>query len=710
MLVYGSTSTAQFLITLGCLALLHTSACINKSKIPPPVAKVITKEDTLHGEVHIDNYFWLRKKSNPEVIAYLEAENKYTEAMMKYTEKLQKKLYQELRNRIKETDMSVPVKKDNYYYYTRTEKGKQYPIYCRKKDSLKTDEKILLDQNKLAKGHKYFKIGAFEISPDHKLLAYSFDTSGSEHHTLKIKNLQSGTLLPDEIPNTAYSIEWAADNKTIFYTSVDETELPHRLYRHKLGTDPKKDVLVYDEKDLAFSVYLYKTRSREYLLLEISSHTTTEVYYLKTDQPHENFKLVHPRQHNMEYYIYHHTNNFYILTNDNAKNFKVMITPDKDPSKKNWQEIIPHRDSVKIDDIDLFKNHLVVYERENGLKTIHITNLTHHKTHYVKFPEPIYTFWKGKNPNFNTNILRFNYSSLVTPQTVFDYNMNTRSRELKKQYEVKGYDSSQFQSERIFAKAPDGTKIPISLVYKKSMVKNGNNPLILYGYGAYGSSEEPYFSRNRVSLINRGFIDATAHVRGGGEMGRYWWEQGKLFQKKNTFTDFIACAEHLIAQKYTSSDKLIIQGESAGGLLIGAVTNMRPDLFKGVVAEVPFVDVINTMLDPSIPLTVLEFEEWGNPEDKEYYEYMKSYSPYDNVAAKNYPHILVTAGLNDPRVQYWEPAKWTAKLRTLKTNRNLLLLKTNMGAGHGGASGRYDYLKEIAFVYAFILDLFQIKE
>ena len=676
-----------------------------------PVAKIVPRIHEIHGERRVDNYFWLRDRDNPEVIDYLKAENKYTEEMMKHTEEFQKRLYKELLSRIKETDLSVPQKIDDYYYYTRTEEGLQYKIHCRKKGSLDADEEILLDENAIGAGHQYFRLGVCKVSPDHRLLAYSINTTGSEVYTLHCKDLSTGELLKDKIPNTYYSVEWANDNRTIFYNVLDEAKRPYMLYRHELGIEPAKDILIYHEEDEAFYLSIHKTKSRAYLILNLSSITTSEIRYLKADYPTGEFKIVHQRQHEMEYYIDHHGDRFFVLTNDNAKNFKLMETRVADPARKNWKEVIPHRDSVKIDGIEAFRDHLLVYERENGLKKIRILNLVNGDEHYVDFPEPVYTFWSGDNPDFSSHLLRFEYTSLVTPRSVFDYDMSTRARELKKQEEVVGgYDPSLYKSERIFARASDGTMIPISLVYKKGMVKNGKNPLLLYGYGSYGSNSEPGFSSNRLSLLDRGFIYAIAHIRGGQEMGRYWYDQGKLLNKRNTFTDFIACAEHLIVEKYTSNDKLVINGGSAGGLLMGAVTNMRPDLLKAVVAGVPFVDVINTMLDPSIPLTVTEYEEWGNPNDKEYYDYIKSYSPYDNVESKDYPNILITAGLNDPRVHYWEPAKWTAKLRALKTDNNLLLLKTNMDAGHSGASGRYDHLKEIAFQYAFIFNVLGIKE
>jgi oligopeptidase B len=686
-------------------------ACTGPQDIAPPMARVVPKADTLHGDVRIDNYFWLRERSSPEVIQYLEAENQYTEAMTKHTKKLQQSLFEELKGRIKETDVSVPEKLDDFYYYTRTEEGKEYPIYCRKRGSLEAEEEVLLDQNALAEGKEYCQIGAFKVSPNTRLLAYSVDTTGSEIYNIFVKDLHSGELLEDRIAGAYDDLEWANDSKTIFYSTLDETLRPHQLYSHSLGTDQSEDVLRYHEKDEMFYLELSKTRSRAYVFIDLESKTTSEIRYVNADRPEESLHVVHPRQHGVEYDIDHGADKFYIVTNDQAQNFRLMEAPVSDPSKENWREVIPHRDAVRIDSVNVFEHHLVVYEREGGLRKIRVTNLANGEVHYVEFPEPVYTFWPARNPNFQAHVLRFNYSSLVTPRSVFDYHMDAQTRELKKQYEVLGgYDPSLYQSERIFAKASDGTGIPISLVYKRGMVKDGTNPLYLYGYGSYGSSSEPKFSPHRLSLLDRGSVYARAHIRGGGEMGRHWYEDGKLLNKRNTFTDFIACAEHLIAEKYTSRDHLVITGSSAGGLLIGAVTNMRPDLFKIVVADVPFVDVINTMLDPAIPLTVTEYEEWGNPHQAKYYQYMKTYSPYDNVEAKEYPHMLITAGLNDPRVQYWEPAKWTAKLRALKTDDHLLLLKTDMGAGHFGQSGRYDYLRDVAFEYAFILDVLGIEE
>ena len=691
---------------------LATAAPIeSEATLTPPVAKTDPKVDTVHDEARVDNYFWLREKSNTEVIEYLKTENKYTQAMMQHTEGFQEQLYQELLGKIKETDLSVPEKMGGYYYYNRTEEGKQYPIYCRKKGSLEAEEEILLDQNALAEGHEYLEIGVYKISPSHQLLAYSIDTTGGESYTLYVKDLDTGQLLGDQIPNTYYSVEWANDNQTLFYTTLDPAKRPYKLYRHQLGSDPAADALIYHEADESFFLDVSKTRSNAYLLMELENINTSEVHYLEADQPIDEFRVISPRQSELEYSVEHHGDQFFIVTNAEAVNFKLMRASVNNPSRENWEEVIPHREAVKLDSVSAFRNHLVISEREDGLQKIRVRNLITDEAHAVDFPEPVYTVQQGGNPEFNTNTLRFNYASLVTPMSVFDYEMDARTRELKKQDEVLGgYDPSLYESERIFAKAADGTPVPISLVYKKGLVKDGGDPLLLYGYGSYGINSEPYFLSNRLSLLERGFRYAIAHIRGGEEMGRAWYENGKLLHKRNTFTDFIACAEHLIAEKYTASSKIVIEGGSAGGLLMGAVTNMRPELFEIVIAKVPFVDVVNTMLDASIPLTVIEYDEWGNPNEKKFYDYIKSYSPYDNIEAKEYPHILVTAGLNDPRVHYWEPAKWTAKLRTLKTGDNQLLLKTEMGAGHGGPSGRYDYLKEIAFEYAFIFDLLGIDK
>ncbi len=679
--------------------------------ISPPVAAVLPKADTLHGDVRIDDYFWLRERSHPEVIDYLQAENDYTEAVMQHTEPLQEKLFQELKGRIEETDLSVPEKIDDFFYYTRTKEGKEYPIYCRKKGSMEAPEELLLDQNALAEGVSYCQMGAFRVSPDHRLLAYSLDTTGAEIYTVRVKDLQTGALLEDRISRAYDELEWANDNRTLFYSTMDQTLRPYRLYRHTLGSSQDEDVLVFEEPDEMFYLKLSKTRSERFLLIHLESKMTSEVHYLDAQHPTGSFQVIQPRQHGVEYFVTHHGDAFYVLSNDEAENFQLLRTPLSNPSRDHWQVVIAHRPDVKIDAVDLFENHLVVSQRQGGLKRIEVHDLRDGHIHQVDFPEPVYTFWLEKNPEFHTDLLRFNYSSLVTPRTIYDVHLDHGTWELKKTYQVLGgYDPSQYRSERIWAMAADSTQIPISLVFRREISRDGSNPLYLHGYGSYGSSTEPRFSSHRLSLLDRGFIYAIAHIRGGGEMGRRWYQEGKLLHKMNTFSDFIACAEHLVAEQYTSKEHLVISGSSAGGLLIGAVTNLRPDLFSVVVADVPFVDVINTMLDPTIPLTVTEYEEWGDPSDPQYYQYMKRYSPYDNVQPKAYPNMLITAGLNDPRVQYWEPAKWTAKLRALKTDDHVLLLKTNMGAGHFGHSGRYDGLREVAFEYAFILDMLGMEE
>lgn len=676
--------------------------------IQPPVAKIVPKTMTVLGDTRVDNYFWLRDRKDPDTLKYLEDENRYTEAMMKSTDGLQSRLYSEILGRIKQTDLSVPVKRDNYFYYSRTEEGKQYPIYCRKKESLHAAEEVLLDGNLMAEGKKYFRVGNFVASPNHRLLAYSVDFDGDEAYTIHVKNLETGKLLSDEIPNTYYSLEWGNDNATFFYTILDEAKRPYKVFRHTLGV--KKDTLVYHETDERFTLELGKTLSRAYILINIGSPLTSEVRYVNADRPKGRFQVVLPRVHETEYDITHHGDSFFIRTNDGAKTFRVVEAPVKDPSKANWKEVLAARDAVTVEGASAFQNHLVIEERDRGLTKIRITDFATGNTHYIDFPEPVYTAGLGGNAEYDTKLVRFNYTSLVTPNSVFDYNMETHTRELKKQQEVLGgYDPSQYRSERVYATAPDGVKAPISLVYKKGLVKDGKAPMLLYGYGAYGISIDPTFASDRLSLLDRGFVYAIAHIRGGADLGKPWHEDGRMLKKRNTFTDFIASAEYLIGEKYSSPDRIAILGGSAGGLLMGAVTNMRPDLFAVVVAMVPFVDSLNTMLDASLPLTVGEYEEWGNPNEPKYYDYMKSYAPYEHVEAKHYPNILITAGLNDPRVSYWEPAKWTARLRALKNDKNLLLLKTNLGSGHFGASGRYEHIKETAFNYAFILSALGIQ-
>ncbi len=675
-----------------------------KTKVTPPVAEKQPSVFESRADRRIDNYFWMRDRDNPKVQAYLGAENAYTQALMQHTETLQKQLYEEMLARIKETDLSVPYRKDDYYYYLRTEEGLAYPIYCRKKGSLDAPEQVLLDQNELAQGHEFLSLGVFQVSPNHQILAYSIDTIGSEQYKLFFLDLNTFQFYPENISETNYSLAWANDNQTVFYTKLDAANRPFQVFRHTLGTAVDEDILIYQEQDKAYHLYVGKTRSQAYILMSSGSSVTSETHYLDANNSSASFQLIHPRTTGVLYEIDHHSDYFYIVTNEEAINFKLMKTLVASPAKENWQTVIPHREDVLLSGISLFANHLVIYERKGGLPIGRIQNLSTNQERYITFPETTYNFSEDNNPEFNTTILRFKYTSLITPPSVFDYDMETNQQELKKETEVLGgYDKNQYKSEWLMATAKDGTQIPISIVYKQGIKKDGKNPLFLTGYGAYGMSYPISFSSTRLSLLNRGVVFAIAHIRGGQEMGRKWYEDGKLLHKKNTFTDFIACAEYLIAEQWTSPNHLAISGGSAGGLLMGAVINMRSDLFKVVVADVPFVDVVTTILDTSLPLSAMEREEWGDPNDKVYYDYMKSYSPYDNVEAKDYPDMLITAGLNDSRVKYWEPAKWTAKLRELKTDNNILLLKTNMEAGHGGASGRYESLKELASKYAFVL-------
>ncbi len=679
------------------------SSTDNAWNVTPPSARTAPRVETIHGESRIDEYFWLRNRDDPRVLEYLKAENRYADGIMRHTDGLQEQLYQEMRSRIKETDLTVPERLDEWYYYSRTEAGGQYPIYCRNR-APDAPEEILLDQNPLAAGFAYFRLGAFEVSPDHRLLAYSVDTTGSETFTLYVKDLSTGEMLAEAISGTSPSVAWANDSRTLFYIQLDHARRPCRLYRHVLGSNPLADVLVHFEPDESFFLDISRTRSRGYLMLDLASHSTSEVRFLDADRPEDEFRVVEPRRTGIEYDVTHHGDRFFITTNDGAPNFRVMAAPVADPSRPNWSSLLPYQDQIKIDLIEAFRDHLVVYQRQAGLRQIRIVDLVSGGEHLVPFPEPVYTVRGHENPEFDTSVLRFTYTSLVTPSSVVDYDMRGRTWTVRKETEIRGgYDRTQYRSERLWATGPDGARVPISLVYRLPLELDGSRPLLLQAYGAYGVSFDPGFSANNLSLLDRGFVVAIAHVRGGEEMGRRWYDEGKLLYKRNSFTDFIAAAEHLVAEGYTSPERLVINGGSAGGLLMGAVTNLRPDLFGAVVAEVPFVDVVNTMLDATLPLTVIEYEEWGNPGEREAYEYIRSYSPYDNVTAQDYPHILVTAGLNDPRVAYWEPAKWTARLRARKTDENLLLLRTNMGAGHGGASGRYDYLREVAFKFAFML-------
>jgi oligopeptidase B len=683
-----------------------------KYAIKPPKAAKIPYITNIHGISIIDNFFWLRDRNNPDVIKYLEDENGYADSIMADTKAMQEKIFSEMKGRINEDDESVPVKRDDYYYYYKTEEGKQYMIYCRKKGSLSATEEVLLDCNYLAEDMPYFSLGAYEISPDHQTLAYAIDTDGSESYTLYFKNLATGHLLEDEIPEISPSLEWANDNQTVFYAVHDEAKRPYKLFRHKVGSSFQEDMQHYHEEDERFFLSIRKTKNNEFLLINLHSKTSSEIHYLNANQPDGQFKIFSPRRKNVKYSVFAHNQVFYVLTNaDKAVNYKIMITPKNATSHKNWQEFIPHSEDKKIEDIDAFSSQLAIYERENGLRKIRVVGLQNKSEYYIDFPEPAYTLINNANPDFNSKLLVFTYSSLVRPSTVYEYNLENKARQILKVDKIIGdYDPENYTSERIYAIAPDGARIPISLVYKKGLKKDGQNPLYLYGYGAYGITTDPYFNSNRLSLLDRGFIFALAHIRGGSDIDQKWYEEGKLLKKKNTFNDFIACAEHLEKENYTSPEKMVAIGGSAGGLLMGAVMNTRPELFNVIIAKVPFVDVINTMLDPTLPLTVTEYEEWGNPQEKNYFDYIYSYSPYDNVKAHNYPNILVTAGLNDPRVSYWEPAKWVAKIRDMKKDSNKLIFKTNMDAGHGGASGRYDNLNEIAYEYAFILKMLRITD
>ena len=677
-----------------------------------PIAPKRPREITQHGQTRIDDYFWMRDREDPEVLKHLHAEQDYVEEIMQHTKPLQDQLFEEMKGRIQEDDSSAPEKDGEYIYYTRYETGKQYPFFCRKKRDLAALEEILIDQNALTGENNFCRIGSFSISPDATKLAYSVDADGTEVCPLYIKDLTTGALLRETIANTygdVYGhrgVEWACDGLSLFYVTRDAALRPFRIYRHILGTDPSQDALLYEEKDETYFLWLTQSRSKAYIMAYLGSTITDEWMYLPNDGMTTEFKVFQPRIKGIEYQVEHAGDHFFVTTNDNALNFKLMRTPLHATGKENWEEVIPHRPDTLLTGMDAFEDFFVLYERHGGFPQVRISGtdgLTDARN--VPFPEPVYSLMPARNPEHQTDVLRFHYTSLVTPKSVIDFNVNDNSWTVVKQDEIpSGYDASQYMSERTYATAPDGTRVPISLVHKKGLERTGNNPALLTGYGSYGYSFDPGFNANLISLLDRGFVFAIGHIRGGSEMGRAWYENGKMLNKKHTFTDFIACAEHLIAEKFTRAEKLSILGISAGGLLMGACLTMRPDLFGAVVAKVPFVDVINTMSDPSIPLTTLEYDQWGNPDDKEYFDYMLSYSPYDNIRTEDYPHILITTGLNDPRVAFWEPAKFTAKLRELKTNDTATLLKTNFEAGHAGASGRYDFIKEIAFEYAFLID------
>ncbi|MGE8339565.1 MAG: S9 family peptidase [Flavobacterium sp.] len=684
-----------------------------QNDISAPKAKIIPKTLKKHKEARIDNYFWLNDREDSEVIDYLNKENAYYQSMTSHTQNLKDSLFEEMKARIKEDDSSVPYFYNGYFYITRFETGQDYPIFARKKGSLSAEEEILFNCNEMAKGHAYFKLGGLSISPDNKFASFGVDIVGRRIYTIQVKNLETGEILADKIENITGASVWANDNSTIFYVRQDQVTLrADKVFRHKLNTASENDVLVFDETDDTFNVSISKEKSRKYIVIGSGSTLTTEYRILNSSNPDGEFTVFQPRVRGLEYSISHYEDSFYILTNkDKATNFKLMKTPEGKTGKKNWVDLIPHREDVLLEDIEIFKNYLVVEERSNGLNHIRIMPWGDEPDYYLPFGSETYNAYTTTNVDFDTDILRYSYQSLATPSSVIDFNMKTKTKEILKEQEVLGgkFDKNNYIEERVWATARDGVKVPISMVYRKGLEKNGKNPLLLYAYGSYGITMDTYFSSTRLSLLDRGFVYAIAHIRGGEDLGRQWYEDGKLLKKKNTFTDFIDCSKFVIDQKYTSPEHLYAEGGSAGGLLMGVIVNEAPELYNGVIAQVPFVDVITTMLDDSIPLTTGEYDEWGNPNKKEYYDYMLSYSPYDNVKAQEYPNMYVSTGLHDSQVQYWEPAKWVAKLRDLKTNNKLLFLDTNMDAGHGGASGRFEALKDLAKEFSFLLDLEKIK-
>ena len=680
----------------------------------PPDAPRRPTELTAHGDTRVDDWYWLRDRDDPEVIAYLQAENDWTEQATAHTAALQERLFEEIKGRIQETDVSAPVGYGDWWYYTRSFEGSQYGVHCRRPRQTgesaaaaladTSDEQVLLDENVLAEGHEYFALGALQISADHTRIAYSTDTEGDEVYTLRVRDLAAAADLGDEIPGTYYGVEWSKDNAVLFYTVLDDAKRPWRVFRHTVGDNAANDVLVYQEDNQAFHVGLGKTRSREWLVIASQSAVTSEAHVIPAADPTSDPRVVAERRQDIEYDVEHHGDRFFIVTNDRAENFKLVEAPADSPGPENWRDVVPHRDDVRLLGVDAFADDLALYERAEGLTRIRVMRLSDGDVHTIEHPEPVHTVGPGLNLEFDATTLRFHYTSLVTPDQSIDYDMAGRGRTVVKQQPVLGgYDPSMYETDRAWATAFDGTRVPISLAWRKDRQPGG--PAFLYGYGSYEHSIDPRFSSVRLSLLDRGFVYAIAHVRGGGELGRPWYEDGKLLHKRNTFTDFVACAQHLVDNGLTTPAGLVARGGSAGGLLMGAVANLRPDLFGAIVAEVPFVDALTTILDETLPLTVIEWEEWGNPvASAEVYAYMKSYAPYDNVEAKAYPALLVRGGLNDPRVGFWEPAKWVAKLRTMKTDDNALVLKTDMGAGHGGPSGRYDAWKDEAFVLAFVLD------
>jgi len=682
-------------------------------KVTAPIAKIIPHSIEKHGHVRTDNYYWMNNRENPEVIDYLNKENAYYQQETAHTKDFQKALFEEMKARIKEDDESVPYFYNGYFYITRFEKGKDYPIHSRKKGSLDAKEEIMFDCNKMAVGHTYFNLAGLSVSEDNQWVAFGVDTVSRRQYTIQIKNLETGEILPVKLENTSGGATWASDNKTLFYTRNDAVTLrSDKIFKHKLGSNSEADKLVYFEKDETYDVSVYKSKSRKYLIINSSSTLTSEFRTVLSATPDSKFTIFQKRTRGLEYSISHYGNSFYIVTNkDKATNFKVMKTDEDKPLKENWVDLIPHREDVLLEDIDIFKDYLVVSERSNGLNKIRIMPWSGKGEYYLPFESETYTAMTTTNLDFDTELLRYSYQSLATPSSAIDFNMRTKEKTILKEHEVLGgkFDKNNYTEERIWATAKDGTQIPISMIYKKGILKNGKNPLLLYAYGSYGVTMDCYFSSVRLSLLDRGFIYAIAHVRGGEDLGRPWYDNGKLLKKKNTFTDFIDCSKHVIAEKYTSTKHLYAEGGSAGGLLMGAIVNMAPKLYNGVIAQVPFVDVVTTMLDETIPLTTGEYDEWGNPNQKKYYKYMLSYSPYDNVEAHEYPNLYISTGLHDSQVQYWEPAKWVAKLRILKTDKNKLYLDTNMEAGHGGASGRFEAIKEIAKEFTFLLDLEKIE-
>lgn len=701
------------------ISLIFAASCIVQThslmaqNIPAPVAKKIPTIFEKFDDKRIDDYFWLNQRENPEVIDYLKQENDYYHKMTAHTEQFQKDLFEEMKARIKEDDQSVPYLYNGYYYITRYEKGKDYPIYARKKGSLDAKEELLFDCNELAKGHAYFQLGGLSVSPDNKYASYATDIVGRRIYTIGVKNLETGEILSDKIENTTGGSVWANDNATLFYTRQDAVTLrSDKVYKHQRGADASKDVLVFNETDDTFNVGVSKSKSRKFLVIESSSTLTTETRILEANNPEGEFRVFQKRKRGLEYHVSHFDGHFYIMTNaDKATNFKIMKTPESATGIEHWKDLIPHREDVLVEGIEIFRNYLVVEERSNGLNKIRIMPWSGKGEYYLPFKSETYTAYPSVNVDFDTEILRYSYQSLSTPPSVIDFNMRTKEQTVLKEQAVLGgkFNKDNYVEERIWATAADGTKVPMSVVYRKGLKMDGNNPLLQYAYGSYGNSMDATFSSTRLSLLDRGFIYVIAHIRGGEDLGRKWYEDGKLLKKKNTFTDFIDCSKYLIAKKYTSPKHLYAEGGSAGGLLMGAVVNMAPELYNGVIAQVPFVDVVTTMLDDTIPLTTGEYDEWGNPNEKKYYDYMRSYSPYDNVGAHDYPNMYVSTGLHDSQVQYFEPAKWVAKLRATKTGNQVLFLDTNMDAGHGGASGRFEALKELAREFAFFLDLEGIK-